>query len=92
MISHALTIVANEMQQHFVDAYGADGSAEGVVLGNIGEGVGANGGSGVARNPWPAGGGRRTLKGGGVAGPLGGALTASTGIGATSSPLHERPS
>lgn len=50
MISHALTIVANEMQRHFVDAYGVDGSAEGVVLGNIGEGVGTNGSmGGVAR-------------------------------------------
>lgn len=43
MISHALTIVKNELNQHLSDAYGSSGSSGDVaVLGNLAEGV-ANG-------------------------------------------------
>lgn len=40
MISHALTIVANEMQRHFSEAYGVPATPSGVALGNVAEGVG----------------------------------------------------
>jgi hypothetical protein len=45
MISHALTIVANELNKHLNDAYGKS-TAPRVELGNFSEGVG-NGGGGV---------------------------------------------
>ena len=48
MISHALTIVMNEMNQHFGDTYQ---SVDPVVLGNLAEGLSAAAGSnGVARD------------------------------------------
>lgn len=51
MISHALTVVANEMQRHFTDAYGVPATPSGVALGNIAEGIGsAGGGAGVPRD------------------------------------------
>ena len=40
MISHALTIIANELEKHLSDAYGAPTSGPQVHLGNIAEGVG----------------------------------------------------
>lgn len=50
MISHALTIVANELQRHFVDVYNVPANPSVVVLGNLGEGFSANGGAGAARD------------------------------------------
>lgn len=44
MFSHALTIVANELEAHLVNEYGADPGT--VVLGNVSEGLVANGGGG----------------------------------------------
>lgn len=50
MISHALTIVANELQRHFGEAYGVPTTTSVVAPGNIAEGVGTgNGSGGVAR-------------------------------------------
>ena len=46
MISHALTIVVNEMINHLVNAYGQSASPPPVALGNIAEGVA----SGAANN------------------------------------------
>lgn len=43
MISHALTIIANETQRHFSDAYGVPATPSVIQLGNIAEGVGATG-------------------------------------------------
>jgi hypothetical protein len=48
MISHALTIVTNEMNAHLADVYGS--VIPQVGLGNLAEGVSNNGGSGVSRN------------------------------------------
>ena len=39
MLSHALTIVMNELEKHLTDAYGAPAVVPQVVLGNIAEGV-----------------------------------------------------
>ena len=51
MISHALSITANEMTRHFHEAYSVPDSTETVIPGNIGEGVGgANDGSSVPRD------------------------------------------
>jgi hypothetical protein len=50
LISHSLTIVANEMQRHFIDAYGVSTSPAVVAPGNIAEGIATtNGSGGVAR-------------------------------------------
>ncbi len=46
MISHALTIVANEMQRHFETAYGVAPSPSSVGLGNIAEGFASASGTG----------------------------------------------
>lgn len=51
MISHALTIVANEIQRHFSDTYGIPTDPIVVAPGNIAEGIGTgNGSGGVARD------------------------------------------
>lgn len=42
MLSHALTIVANEFESHLVEAYGAPPNTSLVRLGNLAEGIGAN--------------------------------------------------
>jgi Pvc16 N-terminal domain len=43
MLSHALTIVVNELERHLTDAYGAGAVTPQVRLGNISEGVGGGG-------------------------------------------------
>jgi hypothetical protein len=48
MISHALTIVVNEMNAHLAEVYGS--VIPQVALGNLAEGVSSNGGSGVSKN------------------------------------------
>lgn len=52
MISHALTIVTNELDKHLADSYGSSGSLPQVGLGNIAEGFVSPtpGGSGVPRD------------------------------------------
>lgn len=51
MISHVLTIVANELKKHFEDVYGVPFTNDEAGLGNLSEGLAiANGGAGVARN------------------------------------------
>jgi hypothetical protein len=40
MLSHALTIVINELEKHLADTYGVAGATPQVRLGNIAEGVG----------------------------------------------------
>lgn len=51
MISHALTIIVNELKKHFEDLYGVPATSEEVGLGNLSEGFAvANGNSGVSRN------------------------------------------
>ena len=50
VISHALTIVKNEMERHFVEEYDAADAASVVALGNIAEGFATNGGPGVPRD------------------------------------------
>src|SRR5215472_18751944 len=42
MISHALTIVINELEKHLTDTYGSGAVSPQVRLGNIAEGVGNN--------------------------------------------------
>jgi hypothetical protein len=42
MISHALTIVVNELNKHLSDNYGTSPDAKGVILGNIAEGIGGD--------------------------------------------------
>lgn len=42
MLSHALTIVVNELERHLTSAYGAGTVSPQVRLGNIAEGVGSN--------------------------------------------------
>jgi hypothetical protein len=49
VISHALTVVANEMQRHFNEEYGVPASPSVVAPGNIAEGIGTGSG-GVARD------------------------------------------
>jgi hypothetical protein len=49
MISHALTIVLNEMRRHFGDAYGVLNPSGQIGLGNIAEGIASNGSGGVPR-------------------------------------------
>ena len=51
MLSHALTIVVNELEKHLTDVYGAGSVTPQVRLGNIAEGVGSNGGLGSALVP-----------------------------------------
>jgi Pvc16 N-terminal domain len=46
VIAHALTIVANELERHLTDAYGAGAVTPQVRLGNIAEGVGNGGNAG----------------------------------------------
>ena len=43
MLSHALTIVVNELEKHLTDTYGAGAVSPQVRLGNIAEGVGSSG-------------------------------------------------
>src|SRR3954469_419287 len=43
MLSHALIIVANELEKHLTDTYGAGAVTPQVRLGNIAEGVGTGG-------------------------------------------------
>ncbi len=51
MVSHALTIIANEVQRHFETVYNAVSSPTVVALGNIAEGVSSSGqGPAVARD------------------------------------------
>lgn len=51
MISHALTIVANELHRHLVEAYAVPANPALALLGNLAEGLaGAGGGGGVARD------------------------------------------
>lgn len=51
MISHALTIIVNELKKHFEDVYSVPFTNDEVGLGNLSEGLAvANGGAGVARN------------------------------------------
>src|SRR5262252_3397716 len=50
MLSHALTIITNELQAHLTQAYGGPSPGNVVGLGNIAEGVG-NGGVGSASVP-----------------------------------------
>lgn len=45
MLSHALTIIANELERHLGDTYGPPAVAPQVRLGNIAEGVGNSGGN-----------------------------------------------
>lgn len=45
MLSHALTIVANELDRHLTDTYGVPAVTPQVRLGNIAEGVGGGAGS-----------------------------------------------
>jgi hypothetical protein len=45
MLSHALTIVLNELETHLTDTYGAGAVTPQVRLGNIAEGVGNNAGN-----------------------------------------------
>lgn len=45
MLAHALTIVANELERHLSETYGAPVVSPQVRLGNIAEGVGNGGGS-----------------------------------------------
>ncbi|NJO16401.1 MAG: DUF4255 domain-containing protein [Thioploca sp.] len=49
MISHALTIVINELNRHLADIYGNTGQDQ-AGLGNLAEGFGAGSGSGISRN------------------------------------------
>ena len=50
MISHALTIVINELNQHLADVYGNSGHDQ-AQLGNLAEGfVAGQGSSGISRN------------------------------------------
>ena len=44
MIAHALTIIVNELNQHFADAYGI--AAPQAQLGNLAEGFTTNAGNG----------------------------------------------
>ena len=50
MISHALTIVINELEKHLTDTYGAGAVSPQVRLGNIAEGIGGSSGNGVPRD------------------------------------------
>lgn len=51
MISHALTIIVNELKKHFEDVYGVPFTNDEAGLGNLSEGLAlVNGGAGVARN------------------------------------------
>jgi hypothetical protein len=50
MISHALTIVINELRDHFGSAYSVPNPSSVVGLGNLSEGVASNGTGGVARD------------------------------------------
>jgi hypothetical protein len=51
MISHALTIVINELEKHLTDTYGAGAVSPQVRLGNIAEGIGSGSSSnGVPRD------------------------------------------
>ncbi len=51
MISHALTIVINELDRHLTDTYGAGAVSPQVGLGNMAEGIGNGaGGHGVPRD------------------------------------------
>lgn len=51
MISHGLTIVLNELEQHLTDAYGQPAVSPQVALGNMAEGVSSGGGAlGVPRD------------------------------------------
>jgi hypothetical protein len=45
VLSHALTIVTNELEKHLNDTYGAVGGGPQVRLGNIAEGVGSGAGN-----------------------------------------------
>lgn len=45
MLSHALTIVVNELEAHLTAAYGAGAVTPQVRLGNVAEGVGSSGGN-----------------------------------------------
>ncbi|MDR3525833.1 MAG: DUF4255 domain-containing protein [Rhizomicrobium sp.] len=45
MLAHALTVVANELEKHLSDIYGAPAVAPQVRLGNIAEGVGSGAGN-----------------------------------------------
>jgi hypothetical protein len=49
MISHALTIVINELEKHLTDTYGAGAVSPQVRLGNVAEGVGSSN-NGVPRD------------------------------------------
>jgi hypothetical protein len=48
MLSHALTIVVNELNRHLLAEYG--GVAQQAALGNLSEGLSSNGGAGIARD------------------------------------------
>jgi hypothetical protein len=50
MISHALTIVINELEKHLTDTYGSGAVSPQVRLGNIAEGIGNSSGTGVPRD------------------------------------------
>lgn len=50
MLSHALTIVANELERHLADAYGAPAVSPQVRLGNIAEGVGGSSPGAIPRD------------------------------------------
>ena len=51
MISHALTIVINELDKHLTDTYGSGSGSPQVRLGNVSEGIGSGAGSnGVPRD------------------------------------------
>ena len=50
MISHALTIAANELNKHLVDTYGSGAVTPQVGLGNMAEGIGGAGSPGVSRD------------------------------------------
>ncbi len=51
MLSHALTIVINELEKHLTDTYGAGAVIPQVRLGNIAEGVGNGGGTNTGAVP-----------------------------------------
>ncbi|SHM16678.1 DUF4255 domain-containing protein [Rhodanobacter sp. OK091] len=50
MLSHALTIVANELERHLADAYGPPAVSPQVRLGNIAEGVGGSSPGAIPRD------------------------------------------
>jgi len=51
MLSHALSIVLNEIRRHFSSAYGVPESPSVVGIGNIAEGFASgSGGAGVSRD------------------------------------------